>query len=86
MANNDYRYVEGRGYVANIDGEEVVYDRDELPELLERIRKSKENKNKFAHIQTEDIMSKPDDKLSLKEFIAKHIHNHPELAYIFDKK
>jgi hypothetical protein len=72
----DYKFIPGRGYVANIDGEEVVYDIDELPELLERISASKNKINK----------EKPtEDRLSFKEFLAKNIDKYPDLAYIFNK-
>jgi hypothetical protein len=128
---SDYRYVQGRGYVANINGKEVVYDRDELPELLKRLesekkkqttvsdyeyvqgvgyvayidgkkiifdegelpklkellqKKKEESKEKVSHIQTPEIMDKPEEELSFKEYLAKNIHKYPDLAYIFDKK
>lgn len=70
----EYKYIPGRGYVANIDGEEVVYDMDELPELIERLKKNKErDKNKSS------------EQISFKEFIRKNIDKYPDLAYIFDK-
>lgn len=71
----DYKFIPGRGYVAVIDGEEVVYDIDELPELLERIAASK-NKTKETP---------SDDKISFKEFLAKNLDKYPDLAYIFNK-
>lgn len=132
---SDYRYVQGRGYVANIDGKEVVYDRDELPELLKRLeaekekpkqtpvsddeyehvqgvgyvayidgkkmvfdegelpklkellqKKKEEAKEKFSHIQTPEIMNKPEEELSFKEYLARNIHKYPDLSYVFDKK
>ena len=73
----EYRFIPGRGYIANIDGEEVVYDIDELPELLERIKKSKENQT--THKDSEE-------KISFKEFLYKNLDKYPDLAYIFDKK
>jgi hypothetical protein len=81
-SEDDYEYIEGIGYVAYIDGKRVVYDRDELPELKERLAKEKE---KFTNIQTPEIMDMDEDKLSLKQYIARNIHKFPELAYIFDK-
>jgi hypothetical protein len=84
---NDYEYIEGIGYVAHIDGQRVVYDRDELPELKERLRQNEEKyREQFKHIQTPEIMNKPEDELSFKEYIARNIHKHPSMAYIFDKK
>ena len=78
---DDYEYIDGVGYVAYIDGKRVVYDRDELPELKERLAKERE---KFTNIQTPEVMDMDEDKLSLKQYIARNIHKFPELAYIFD--
>jgi hypothetical protein len=74
----EYRYIPGRGYVANIDGQEVVYDYEDLPELIERIKKSKESK-------PEPKEEEDDRPVSFKEFLKNNIEKYPDLAYIFDK-
>lgn len=76
-SNKDYRYIQGRGYVANIDGEEVVYDMWELDELKERIRASK-----LSNTPSENDT----ETQSFKEFLYKNLDKFPDLEYIFNKE
>jgi hypothetical protein len=81
--SKDYEYVDGIGYVAYIDGKRVVYDRDELPELLERIRQYKFSKGIPT---TPEPEKKSEEVPSLKEYLRQNIHKYPELKYVLDKE
>lgn len=86
-SNDDYEHVQGVGYVAYIDGKKMIFDEGELPKLKELLQKKKEEvKEKFPHIQTPEIMNKPEEELSFKEYLARNIHRYPDLSYVFDKK